>query len=470
MSPGSGGGGGRGLLLGTTLVFLVTMLAPTAAQVPVLDLFEGADEVDTFLVPVGAENTTEMNTLNFITNTDLNTLVTGVVENVVVTINGGSGNERIEGSGATLQVVNNDYQFSLTGDNITTEDYQNLIASFRYISVLSSEVLQDPPRNITVVANNDDGASQPSTALLVFLVSNQDPPVIDPRITLSVDENAPNGALVGQLNATDPEGLDVIFTFLTPSSVFAITSDGNVSVLDTDSLDYETQAQRRFELIVVATDTDPISPLTSEATLVINVNNANDNPPRFTLPMYQFSVTEGVANVEAGTLVATDDDQEPNTNTLGSVFFEILTDGIAANFELNRGTGIITVQPPGLDFEAVSSYTFEVRATDGIFSVTAIVQVSVIDIPDNRPVISPAQKTILIDLDARQREVFLTEGTGGQLMVNDPDSPSLQDGVATISVEREATVSVTLDHTFLDPYQGCIQKFELRGGGESETS
>lgn len=436
------------------VVFLLLCTSQVIAQEPVLGLFQGGASEATFFVYFGSD---EIFTLNFVTNSDTANLVTGNVDNITVTLNGGSAVstvERIEadappGTSLASQATDNVYEFRLTASgsgSITTENYRSLLTTLRYISILPNSSRADPPRNITVVASGPDGSSAQQTAQLLLVVSNEAAPVIDPRITVSVDENAASGTVFAMVNAIDPDGLDVTFSFQSASPVFAITSAGALSVLDTDSLDYESPTQRRFELILVAADTDPISPMSSEATLIVNVNNANDNPPQFTSSSYTFNVTEEAANVEVGTLMATDNDQEPITNTFGAVIFFILDERseIVQNFELNRATGIITVRSTGLDFESTQMYTFQVEATDGLSTDTATVEVRVIDIPDNRPVITPASKTILVDLDVNQREILLTSGSGGQLRVDDPDSPFLQDGRASITVSRGGVVSSML--------------------------
>ena len=438
------------------VVLLNTLLFPllahqVVAQSPTLSLFEGGANEATFFVYFGSQ---EAYTLNFVTNSDSANLVVGEVDNITVTINGGSAVSSVErvvadappNTSLSLEAIDNVYGFRLNPSgsvSVTTADYRSLLMSLRYISMLPNSSRDDPPRNISVVASGPGGDSEPQTARLVLVVSNDAPPVIDSRITVSVAEDVVNNANFASIAATDPDGLDVTFSLQSPSTVFAISPGGVLSVLDTNSLDYESPTQRRFELVVVARDTDPISPMSSQADLVINVNNANDNPPEFTSTSYTFTVTEEAANVEVGTLEATDNDQEPRTNTLGTVFFFILDtrSEIIQNFDLNRATGIISVRSVGLDFESIQMYSFQVQATDGVFNDTATVEVGVIDIPDNRPVITPASKLILIDLDVSQREVFLTNGTGGQLRVDDPDSQFLQDGVASLTVARGAIVS-----------------------------
>lgn len=440
-----------GLVVLLNALLFPLMAHQVVAQPPTLNLFEGGASEATFFVYFGSQ---EPYTLNFVTNSNTANLVVGEVDNITVTINGGSAVssvERIEadapsGISLTSQTIDNVYEFRLLAsgsESVTTAHYRSLLMSLRYISMLPNSSRDDPPRNITVIASGPGGDSETQTARLVLVVSNDAPPVINSRITVSVIENIANNVDFASIDAIDPDGLDVTFSLQSSSTVFAISSDGALSVLDTDSLDYESPTQRRFELVVVATDTDPIAPMSSQADLVINVDNANDNPPQFTSGSYTFTVNEEAANVEVGTLAATDNDQEPNTNTLRTVFFFILDtrNEIVQNFDLNRATGIISVRSVGLDFESVQMYTFQVQATDGVFNDTATVEVRVIDIPDNRPVITPASKLILINLDINQREVFLTNGTGGQLRVDDPDSQFLQDGVASLSVVRGAVVS-----------------------------
>lgn len=441
-----------GLVVLLSALLLAVMVHDAAATHPTLALFEGGASEATFFIYFGSA---EPYTLNFVTNTATANLVQGAVDNITVTINGGSAVstvERIEadapvGTSLSSQTLDNVYEYRLvaTGNgSVTTEDYRSLLMTVRYISMLPNSSRDDPPRNITVVASGPGGESDPQTARLLLVVSNEAAPVIDSRITVSVRENAANNVVFASVVAADPDGLGVTFSFQSASSVFAIASGGALSVIDSSSLDYENPSQRRFELIVVATDTDPISPRSTEADLVVSVTNVNDNPPQFTAASYTFTVNEEAANVEVGTLAATDNDLEPITNTLGAVFFFILdtTGEIVQTFDLNRATGTISVGSMGLDFEMIEMYTFQVQATDGVFNDTATVEVRVIDIPDNRPVISPDQKVILVNLDIGQREVFLTNGSGGQLRVNDPDSQFLQDGIATLTVARGATVSL----------------------------
>lgn len=138
-------------------------------------------------------------------------------------------------------------------------------------------------------------------------------------------------------------------------------------------------------------------------------------------------------NAVVGTVRANDRD------TVGNLMYDFvdLTTGI--NFVINRETGQINVRNT-LDFEVQQMYTFDVQVSDGISSDRASVTVNVIDIADNRPVITPTESAIILNLDAGERQVFLSNGTGGPHRVED-DSTTLRSGTASIFVLRNGVVS-----------------------------
>ncbi len=433
-----------GLLLKAVLLGFLQLIVfsqHAEGQSPVLNIF-GVNREAIFVVSVGSNMPFELSLFDSVDEVTLS----GSVSSVVVNINGGSDNSLIESVmsrtpvntslSVDISATNDVYTFQLVASGsrvIQAEDYRALVASFVYVSNLTNDAISDPPRNLTITAVGPDGASQPATAVLQLLMANQEPPTIDSRVTAMVDEGSPNGHPVVQLSAVDPEGLAVVFSLVGSSSVFAVSPAGLVTVTDMNQLDYEVSAQRLFTVTVAAADTDPVSPMTSQTTVAISVNNINDNPPRFTAAIFNFSVTEAVPDAEVGTLTATDSDLEVTTNNLFYDFSNLISGSpIAQSFQINRITGVITARPPGLDFEVTQSFQFDVSVSDGLFSDTATVNVQVIDTPDNRPVISPATKMILVDLDSNQREVFLTSGSGGSLIVSDSDSPILRGGTAAM--------------------------------------
>jgi len=178
---------------------------------------------------------------------------------------------------------------------------------------------------------------------------------------------------------------------------------------------------------------DPITPLSSESTLEISLTDENDNPPQFVQATYSFDVVEEALNAVVGTVSATDRD------TVGTLMYDFVDITTGATFVINRATGLINVRTT-LDYEVQTVFTFNVIVSDGISTDQASVTVNVINLADNRPVITPTVSTILLNLDTGEREVFLSNGTGGPHRVED-DSTTLQSGTASIFVLRNGVVS-----------------------------
>ena len=129
--------------------------------------------------------------------------------------------------------------------------------------------------------------------------------------------------------------------------MFAIDDfTGVLNVIDSGALDYEDRTQ--FELTIVASDDDPISPLTSEATLTVTLININDNDPIFDQDSYGANVPENVENAVVVTVSATDNDGD----TLQYLFADTTTGN---TFRIESGTGIITVEDQ-LDYEDITIY------------------------------------------------------------------------------------------------------------------
>ena len=440
-------------LLGALLTTLLNLqIHETGAQNVQLDLFRNGGSEAIFLVPAGAGEPFE---LQLATNEQTALLVTGDVTGLEVELNGGQDDTDVEritideaalGTPVTTNIIGQLYRYVLSGSASAT-NYSTLLSTLTYVSNLTSDALADPPRNITISALDSDRASVTAVANIMLLPGNLEDPIFasDP-IEVSLEENTGVGGLVTTVEATDPEGQQVTYSFGQPHPLFGITPSGEVRVLNSEGLDYENETNRVFRLTVFATDTDPISPRTSNATLVISVTNTNDNPPVFTQSVYTFSVVEEAAGAIVGTVEATDADGAD----LDDLQFNFQSASTGAIFGLNRESGEISVRS-GLDFEDSTSHTFQVLVTDSLFTASAQVVVNVIDIADNRPVTAPAEKTIIVNLDLGVNEISLNGGTGGSLMVSD-DSATLVGGHANITVRRAGASAL---ETFPNQYGAC---------------
>lgn len=424
-------------------VFFALLLTAAVAQTPpTVNLFLGGATQAQFHVPV---NTTNTFTLSLVTNPDANNLVTGAVTGIEVVLNGGSGDSSLESidvdgsvlSGVSLgvTVTGSRYTYMLTGASVTLADYNTLLSTLSYVSNLPLAALNDPARNVSIAAFNSTEDNGPAiVAFITPILDNQEDPVFadGENIEVSIEENTMG--FVTTIVASDPDS--VVFSLSEPSSVFSLAASGDILVTDSSALDYEVEANRVFVMMVVATDQYPIlgSRRSAEAIVTIRLTNANDEQPVFINTPYEFSAVEEAIEVFVGQLEAVDADQ------LGPLSFSFQIPN--SIFTLNAGTGEIHATN-SLDFETAPSHTFDVQVSDGISFDSVTVTVDVVDISDNRPVISPTNKEILLNLDADVNEVYLgLNGTGGPLTVDGDNS--LERGVATISVIRNGNVSLII--------------------------
>ena len=410
---------------------------------------DGRDEA-LFFIPVGSG---ELFYRHLATNNETDQLVVGSVSSIEVTLNGGYDNqdlERIEidkdTAAVTTTITGHVYRYKLNGFP-SASNYSTLLSSLTYVSNLSSQALNDSQRNITVTAYDNNNSSTSAVALVTLIPANLEAPVFSQsqRIQVQIRENATTGDLVTSINAYDPEGNQVTFGFSESSPSFSISASGEVRVLDSATLDYENETTRVFNLCIIARDNDPVYPRSSKATLIIHLINVNDNLPVFSQPNYIFSVLEEVAGAVVGTVQATDADGED----ISSLYFAFQSAPTALTFNLNPVTGEISVHL-ALDYEDRTNYTFEVTVTDGLFTNSAQVMVNVIDIAENRPVIFPTEKVVIVDLDSMDNGISLNEGIGAPLVVSDEDSTTLVSGYASITVLRSGVLE-----TFPNQYGAC---------------
>ncbi|XP_077042438.1 protocadherin gamma-B5-like isoform X8 [Agelaius phoeniceus] len=196
------------------------------------------------------------------------------------------------------------------------------------------------------------------------------------------------------------------------------------------ALDREKQSS--FDLVLMAVDGgDPARSGTVQ--VLINVTDANDNPPVFSKSLYEARVSE---NLPAGSLVlqvqATDADA--GTNGQVSYSFANVPDAIRALFAVDRETGEVRTAG-ALDFEEKSKYTFGLEARDGGGLVSHCkVQIDVIDENDNAPEITILSLSSPVPEDAAVGTVVAL------LNVNDPDSG--ENGEVSCSLSGEAPLSI----------------------------
>ncbi|KAM7042522.1 protocadherin gamma-B1-like [Acridotheres tristis] len=196
------------------------------------------------------------------------------------------------------------------------------------------------------------------------------------------------------------------------------------------TLDREKQSS--FELVLMAVDGgDPARSGTVK--VLINVTDANDNPPMFSRGVYEVRVAE---NLPSGSLVlqvqATDADAGANGRV--SYSFGNVPESIRKLFTINSVTGEVRTTGP-LDFEGQSKYDFRLEARDGGgLTSHCEVQIDITDENDNAPEITILSLSSPVPEDAPVGTVVAL------LKVNDPDSG--ENGQVSCELSGEAPLSI----------------------------
>lgn len=192
----------------------------------------------------------------------------------------------------------------------------------------------------------------------------------------SIKENLPNGTLISTVTATDGDsGVNAEITYAirsgNPDGRFRIGSDSG-RVFVNGEIDFESKIE--YNLVILAWD----GKHQSTTTLVIRVENENDNNPVFKITPHRASIEE---NSPAASLVTTLKAFDPD-----KLWIKYELSGQVKNvFDINSDTGNITTKTP-LDRETKPTYTFQAYARDHDERTGAVrVIVQVLDRNDNAP-------------------------------------------------------------------------------------
>nr|DBA18335.1 TPA: hypothetical protein GDO54_016595 [Pyxicephalus adspersus] len=187
--------------------------------------------------------------------------------------------------------ANSQYSFRMVGselqikNTLNYDSYEMASVSFQY--------------SATVVVT-DNGTPKMTTNIPVFVtvtpVNNYIPVCVGP-FAYSVNENAPFGTVVGQLNATDA---DYPFNNVeysidggqNPTKFYIVPRTGEIKLLG--PMDFETQTSYSLKIKVVDLKNDiipdPTNQKTAYCSITINVQDYNDNPPICTPPFYDETI------------------------------------------------------------------------------------------------------------------------------------------------------------------------------------
>ncbi|KAK8401064.1 hypothetical protein O3P69_002684 [Scylla paramamosain] len=220
-----------------------------------------------------------------------------------------------------------------------------------------------------------------------------------PQLQVKVKEEQEQGTKVFSVMAKDPISGQPVRRYekvagSDPDNMFSVGAiTGEVSL--NSRLDYEASETKTASLQVLAIAGDR----SSQASIIVNIEDVNDNSPIFTENEYHTRLAEDARFPKSVlTVSATDAD----TGVRGEVRYSLGGEG-ALLFIINETTGeIVVARGAQLDREASPTITLEVTAYDtpegGITQrkTTVIVEVELVDVNDEVPVWSESHYTAVV--------------------------------------------------------------------------
>ncbi|KAI4055319.1 cadherin 5 [Homo sapiens] len=221
-----------------------------------------------------------------------------------------------------------------------------------------------------VIVDKDTGENleTPSSFTIKVHDVNDNWPVFTHRLfNASVPESSAVGTSVISVTAVDADDptvgdhASVMYQILKGKEYFAIDNSGRIITI-TKSLDREKQA--RYEIVVEARDAQGLRGDSGTATVLVTLQDINDNFPFFTQTKYTFVVPEDTrVGTSVGSLFVEDPDEPQNRMTKYSILRGDYQDAFTIETNPAHNEGIIKPMKP-LDYEYIQQYSFIVEATD----------------------------------------------------------------------------------------------------------
>jgi len=196
--------------------------------------------------------------------------------------------------------------------------------------------------------------------------------------SVELSEATEVGTLVAQLSASDTDAGEngrVTYRLLeqSASKLFAVDPKSG-AVRTRAGLDRETASRHR--IVVAAVDAGS-QPRSSTAIVDLIVTDVDDEPPRFSLPVYSLGVTENQpAGTEVGAVEARDSDDEP----FNHFRFRMIANNASEAFEIDPISGLITTRW-SLDREKRAQYRLTVVAeSSGTTSASGMSSTAVVNV------------------------------------------------------------------------------------------
>ncbi|XP_052010948.1 protocadherin beta-15-like [Xyrauchen texanus] len=229
-------------------------------------------------------------------------------------------------------------------------------------------------------------------------VNDNAPEVILTSVSTPVQEDAPPGTVIAVISVMDHDsGENGAVDCQIPENVpFQLHSSfkNYYTLVTSELLDRESVSE--YNITLTARDLGS-PPLSTRKTILVQVSDINDNPPRFIQPSYTVYVTE---NNAPGASICSVTAFDPDSNQNAYLSYSILEDQIqgmpvSTYVSINSDNGNIYALR-SFDYELLRNFQIRVQAQDAGFpplSSNVTVNVFVLDQNDNAPIVlSPLLK------------------------------------------------------------------------------
>ncbi|XP_055589136.1 protocadherin-like wing polarity protein stan isoform X4 [Uranotaenia lowii] len=329
-------------------------------------------------------------------------------------------------------------------------------------------------RSYRLVIRAQDGGSPSrsnTTQLLVNVLDANDnaPRFYTSQFQEAVLESVPVGYNIVRVQAYDSDegaNSEISYSIQDRDDSLPLAVDSRTGWIHTTKpLDREDQSRYSFQVIALDGGIPPKSASTS---VVVTIQDVNDNDPSFSPKYYEATIAE---DQPPGTPVTTVTASDPDEDS--RLHYEITAGNTRGRFSITsqNGRGLITIAQP-LDYKQERRFALTITATDsGQRTDTAIVNINITDANNFAPVFenapysasvfedAPVGTTVLVvfatDSDVgvnAQIAYFLNDESVNGLGINEPFSVNPQTGaiVTNAPLDRETTSGYLLTVTAKD--------------------
>ncbi|CAI8003227.1 Protocadherin Fat 4 [Geodia barretti] len=261
------------------------------------------------------------------------------------------------------------------------------------------------PWHSLIVRASDGGASSLSSFAVINItvmdLNDHIPTFLNPLPSIEISERVDIGEILTDLmylivTAVILVKMESDLPLLQVQDTDLFSVDNVTGVLKTEALLDRDEGPECHFLTIQATDSAGDSSLSSVTEIQVCLMDVNDNCPKFIQPSFSGQIPENQVTGQQLLLRVRATDGDSGTN--GAIEYGLLRDGVV--FDIDPTTGFLSLTS-SLDTETTPSYDLVVEACDrgaGPCCTNTTITVNVIDVNDNRPVITNINTDSCIDV------------------------------------------------------------------------